>query len=477
MIFGWRGFRMAKQKKGGALAVFGLNCILFLLLIATFIFFMSIYNPHLRLFYRRITAIIVVTFTVMYMALGKSFGGYAVGKEQSQTIIFSLALRVLVTNIVAYIEFVFMSYRRNSRETILPVSEEIGMLCVVFAVQLVWIILMVILGNRVYFKINPPERCCLLTSSRDALVHVMSKLQKYRLRYKIVTVADYRDPDVKRIMAEHPAVMFHGVPANDRVQLVEYAYHLNRNIYFSAEIPDILTRYSRTTIVDDMPFMELTNDRMTLEQRVIKRAMDIVVSALGLLVLSPLMLGCALAIKFCDGGPVFYRQDRVTNDNRVFSIFKFRSMAPGVGNIHRSASVNDDRITPVGKFLRKYRLDELPQLINILRGEMSLVGPRPEMVNNVQKYLGELPEFTYRTRMKAGLTGYAQIEGKYNTSPRDKLIMDLMYIENYSLWLDIKLIIFTVRVFFKKDSTEGFMVRHFPEIENLPVEWQDEQAG
>lgn len=462
------------QKKRSALAILAMNCLLFLLLIGSFIGFMSIYNPHLRLFYRRITAIIVVTFTVMYAALGKSFGGYAVGKEQSQTIIFSLAVRVLVTNIVAYIEFVFMSYRRNSRETILPVSEEIGMLCVVFAVQLVWIILMTVLGNRLYFRLNPPERCCLLTSSRDALVHVMGKLQKFRLRYKIVTVADYRDPEVKHIIAGHPAVLFHGVPANDRVQLVEYAYHLNRNIYFSAEIPDILTRYSRTTIVDDMPFMELSSDRITLEQRFIKRAMDIVISALGLLVLSPLMLGCAAAIKLCDGGPVFYRQDRVTNDNKVFSIFKFRSMAPGVGNIHRSASVNDDRITPVGRFLRKYRLDELPQLINILRGEMSLVGPRPEMVNNVQKYLGELPEFTYRTRMKAGLTGYAQIEGKYNTSPRDKLIMDLMYIENYSLWLDIKLIIFTVRVFFKKDSTEGFMVRHFPEIENLPVEWRDE---
>ena len=226
-----------------------------------------------------------------------------------------------------------------------------------------------------------------------------------------------------------------------------------------------------------MAFNEVINDRMTLEQRFLKRAMDIVVSALGLMVLCPLMLLCALAIKLCDGGPVFYRQDRVTGDNRIFSIFKFRTMQPGVGNIHRSASVNDDRITPVGRILRRTRMDELPQLINILRGDMSLVGPRPEMVDNVKKYLGELPAFTYRTRMKAGLTGYAQIEGKYNTSPRDKLILDLMYIENYSVWLDVKLIIFTLRVFFKKDSTEGFMVRNFPEIENLPVEWMDDAAG
>ncbi len=466
-----------KRKMRSALAVLALNLLLFLLLIGSFIALMSIYNPHLRLYYRRITAIIVVTFTVMYVALGKSFGGYAVGKEKNQTIIFSLAFRVLVTNIVAYIEFVFMSYRRNSRETILPVSEEIGMLCVVFAVQLVWIIAMVMLGNHVYFKINPPERCCLLTSSKTALVHVMSKLQKYRLRYKIVTVADYRDKNVRRIIADHEAVMFYGVPANDRVRLVEYAYHLHRNIYYSPEISDILTQGARTTILDDMAFMEASNDRMSLEQRFLKRAMDIIVSGLGLVVLSPLMLGCAIAIKLCDGGPVFYRQDRVTDNDRVFSIFKFRSMYAETGDIHVSATVDDDRITPVGRFMRRYRIDELPQLINILRGDMSLVGPRPEMVDNVQRYLGELPEFTYRTRMKAGLTGYAQIEGKYNTSPRDKLILDLMYIENFSIWLDIKLIVFTVKVFFKKDSTEGFGAEIFPEIENLPVEWMDDQAS
>ena len=464
---------MGKRKRLSGTAVLGMNCLLFALLLGTFIVFMSVYNPHLRLFYRRITAVIVFTFAVVYCALSKSIGGYNVGHEKNKPIIFSLALRVLLTDIVSYVEFVFMSYRRNSRETILPVGEEIRMVCLVFLVQLVWIIIMVALGNKLYFKINPPERCCLLTSSREALVHVMSKLQKYRLRYKIVTVADYRDKNARRIIADHEAVVFYAVPPNERVELVEYAYHLNRNIYYSSEIPDIITRYARTTILDDMAFMEVVNDRMTLEQRFIKRAMDIVVSALGLVILSPLMLGCAVAIKLCDGGPVFYRQDRVTHNDRVFSIFKFRSMAPGVGNIHRSASVNDDRITPVGRFLRKYRLDELPQLINILRGDMSLVGPRPEMVNNVKKYLGELPEFTYRTRMKAGLTGYAQIEGKYNTSPRDKLILDLMYIENYSLWLDVKLIIFTIRVFFKKDSTEGFMVRHFPEIENLPVKWMD----
>ena len=128
-----------------------------------------------------------------------------------------------------------------------------------------------------------------------------------------------------------------------------------------------------------------------------------------------------------------------------------------MGEIHKSVQAGDDRITKVGKILRKYRIDELPQMINILKGDMSVVGPRPEMLENVEKYTGELPEFAYRLRAKAGLTGLAQISGKYNTSPKDKLVMDLMYIENYSIWQDFKLIFQTVTVFFKAgESTEAF---------------------
>ena len=218
-------------------------------------------------------------------------------------------------------------------------------------------------------------------------------------------------------------------------------------------------------ILDDLPFMEVRRDRMRVEQRIAKRLIDIGFSAIGLVVASPIMLVCAIAIKLCDGGPIFYRQDRVTGDDRVFSIFKFRTMYEKSGSDFRSAGVDDDRITPAGRVIRKTRMDELPQLINIIRGDMSIVGPRPEMVSNVTKYMAELPEFKYRTRMKAGLTGIAQIEGKYNTSPRDKLILDLMYIENFSLWLDLKLMINTLKVFFKKDSTEGFHSEDHPELE------------
>ena len=192
-------------------------------------------------------------------------------------------------------------------------------------------------------------------------------------------------------------------------------------------------------------------------QRIIKRTMDIVLCSLAMVVAAPIMLVVAAAIKLEDGGPVFYKQDRLTRGGREFKILKFRSMIVDAEKYAGAvlASGNDPRITKVGKVIRATRLDELPQLLNILKGDMSIVGPRPERKCFAEEYAKEIPEFTYRTKVKGGLTGYAQVYGKYNTSAYDKLRLDLMYIENYSLLLDIKLIILTLRIIFSKDSTEG----------------------
>jgi lipopolysaccharide/colanic/teichoic acid biosynthesis glycosyltransferase len=170
------------------------------------------------------------------------------------------------------------------------------------------------------------------------------------------------------------------------------------------------------------------------------------------------MLIIALAIKLEDGGPVFYKQKRVTIGGNTFDILKFRSMIVNAEELGISipATGNDPRITKVGKVIRAMRIDELPQILNILKGDMSIVGPRPERVEHVEKYTELIPEFKYRLKVKGGLTGYAQIYGKYNTSAYDKLRMDLMYIEGYSFLLDLKLIITTIRILFSKESTEGF---------------------
>ena len=194
--------------------------------------------------------------------------------------------------------------------------------------------------------------------------------------------------------------------------------------------------------------------------------MDVVISAVLLVIASPFMLLTAIAVKACDGGPVIFSQERVTVDGRRFRVYKFRSMIVNAekDGVAVLASQHDSRITPVGKVIRATRLDELPQLYNILRGDMSLVGPRPERPEIMKKYEESIPEFSYRLKVKAGLTGYAQVYGKYNTTAYDKLKMDLMYIENYSLLMDLKLLFMTVKVMFMKESTEGLSKEQLDEL-------------
>ena len=162
-------------------------------------------------------------------------------------------------------------------------------------------------------------------------------------------------------------------------------------------------------------------------------------------------------IKMYDGGPVFFLQERVTKDRKRFMIYKFRSMiVDAEKNGMRRATNHDDRITPVGKFIRATRIDELPQLINIIKGDMSIVGPRPERWELDSAYTEKIPEFGSRLKVRAGLTGYAQEFGKYNTTPEDKLKWDLLYINQRSLLLDLKIILYTVKILFVPESTEGF---------------------
>ena len=213
---------------------------------------------------------------------------------------------------------------------------------------------------------------------------------------------------------------------------------------------------AQTVVIDDAPFLEMAGRKTSFTQRAVKRAGDIVVSAAVLLLFSPLMALIALAIRLSDGGPALYRQQRLTVDGRRFTILKFRTMRAEDGEATLPTQQGDSRVTRLGSLLRCTRLDELPQLWNILQGDMSLVGPRPEMIANVERYKLAVPTFVYRERMKAGLTGYAQIEGRYNTTPEDKLMLDLLYIENFSLWLDVQLLFRTLTVLLKPDSTEGF---------------------
>ena len=268
-------------------------------------------------------------------------------------------------------------------------------------------------------------------------------------------MAHWSDPDLTARIERADVVFLAGVPDAEKMRLMKICYDLRRDLVCKAGLQDIMLSSAQPIVVDDAPFLEMDYHKITLTQRGVKRLGDIVISLAVLLLLWPLMGTIALAILLEDGRPVLFRQQRITVGGHTFKIRKFRTMQKGV-NPELSEEEDDARVTRVGRFLRASRLDELPQFWNILIGEMTLVGPRPEMLANVEKYKHMLPTFVYREKMKAGLTGYAQIEGRYNTSPEDKLMLDLMYIEGFSLWNDVRLLFRTLTVFFKPDSAQPF---------------------
>lgn len=261
---------------------------------------------------------------------------------------------------------------------------------------------------------------------------------------------------IKAKIDEYHAVIIGEMPVTLRNQLIKYCYAKSVRCYVVPKLTDIMIMNNDTIDLFDTTLMLFRNRGLTVEQQFMKRLIDIVGATVLLVLFSPIMLISAIAVKCYDGGPILYKQARLTKDHRVFQIYKFRSMrVDSEKHGARLASKNDDRITPVGKILRRTHMDELPQILNILEGSMSIVGPRPERPELAEKYCERVPEFDYRLKVKAGLTGYAQVFGRYNTTPYDKLKLDLTYIEKYSVPLDIKLILLTVKIFFKKETSEG----------------------
>ena len=253
------------------------------------------------------------------------------------------------------------------------------------------------------------------------------------------------------------AVMLCGVPSSLRNDLVKYCIDHNIEAYVRPNIGDFLIKGAKSLQLDNLPVLLCQRSSPAIWYLAVKRVMDIVLSLCALVVFSPFMLVTAIAIKCYDGGPIFYKQLRLTKDRKEFYVYKFRSMRVDAekDGVARLAQTNDDRITPVGKIIRMLRIDEMPQLWCILNGDMTIVGPRPERPEIAAKYEEEMPEFALRLQAKAGLTGLAQVYGKYNTTPYNKLQMDLQYIGSMGLVTDVKLIFATVKILFMPESTEG----------------------
>ena len=311
----------------------------------------------------------------------------------------------------------------------------------------------------IYHRIYGPHDMIMVFGSDNAVslkFKMDTRSDKYRIS-RLISVDKGFDRICQEIV-KYDAVVINDVPAEIRNDILKFCYQNHIRTYVTPKLSDIIVMGAQDICLFDTPLLLVKGKGLTLSQRIVKRLMDVVLCTIAVILLSPVFLIVAIAIKIEDGGPVFYKQTRVTRDGKEFDILKFRSMIVNAEKDGKSqpATDNNPRITKVGKLIRATRIDELPQILNILTGDMSIVGPRPERVEHVEKFSREIPEFDYRLKVKGGLTGYAQIYGKYNTSAYDKLRLDLMYIENYSLLLDIKLILLTLRVMLKKDSTEGF---------------------
>lgn len=393
--------------------------------------------------------VLIGVYGVLVAILFKSFDSFQFGYLRLTDIVVAQFISLVMVNFITYFQLCLIA------NTLIPVWQ----MLVLLVLQAVVAVILPYIYSAIYHRLYSAHKMIMVcgTDSAKALKFKMeSRPDKYRIQ-KMISV-DEGLAAVCSAISEYDSVILNDVSAEIRNDILKFCYGRRIRTYVTPKLSDIIVRGGTEICLFDTPLLLVRGAGLTFVQRFMKRTMDIIICLVAMIVALPVMLVVALAIKLDDHGPVFYKQERVTLDGRVFKILKFRSMIVNAEKDGKSqpATDNDPRITKVGRIIRATRLDELPQILNILKGDMSIVGPRPERVEHVEKYSQEIPEFNYRTKVKGGLTGYAQIYGKYNTSAYDKLRLDLMYIENYSILLDIKLILMTVRILFKKESTEGF---------------------
>ena len=389
----------------------------------------------------------VLLFT--YVGFVKIYGGFLVGTSPVSDLMFSQIISIAFLQAVAYVIFSLLSYRLVS---IVPF---IIMFFAFSAFAVIWVLVI----DFIYFKLHAPKKTIVVFNNVDSYQSIKG-IRDIKKRFRVIRTVNSEKTSLEELyeyMKSVDAVFLCGVPSDYRNEVVKKCIATGKIAYVKPKISDTIIRGGRTIQLMNVPVYRCKRSDASLIYQLGKRAADIVFSLFAIIVLSPLMLVVAAAIKAEDGGPVFYKQTRLTLNGKQFKIIKFRSMKTDAekDGVARLAEDNDDRITKVGRFIRKLRLDELPQLFNILSGSMSIVGPRPERPEIAKEYEESIPEFSLRLQAKAGLTGYAQVYGKYNTPPYDKVQMDLMYIANQSFSEDFRLILMTLKIMFVPSSTEG----------------------
>ena len=423
--------------------------VLTIQMVLFWIIWMEYYNNNIELpFFRKGNWLMAALYGILLFFFVNTYGGFKVGYLRKGDIIYSQILAVFCVNAITYIQICLLDRHFVNIIYLLALTLIQGIIVALWANIFQWI----------YGMIFPPRKMILLCGERPAF-GLKNKMNAREDKYNICEVLNIKC-GMKLIYEKidyYDGVIIGDIPSQYRNEILKYCFEKSIRTYMLPKISDIILRGSDEIHLFDSPLLLARNSGFTFEQKVMKRTTDIIVSIVLLTITSPIMLLVGIAIKLYDGGSIIHKQTRLTLGGKEFNVYKFRSMIMDAekDGIARLSAEGDVRVTPVGKIIRRTRIDELPQLFNILKGEMSLVGPRPERPQIAAEYRKYMPEFDYRLKVKGGLTGYAQIYGKYNTTPYDKLKLDLMYIENYSFRLDLKLLLNTLKILFMKESTEG----------------------
>lgn len=396
---------------------------------------------------KQVSVLVMIIFFLICYYFGQRLDCFRVSILQIRDVIFGEVLATMITDIIMYILIWMLSIHLPN---LIPGLITWGGQCVI---GVIWAYVM----HQSYFSTHPPLRTIVIYDERmgmENLIHTYGLEKRFNIKtvYPVESIMDKLE-----VMEEFDAAFLCGIHSRERNIILKHCISHKIKLFMIPRIADVMMRGSEQIHMLYLPILKTQRYKPSIEYQIIKRTMDIVVSGIATIVLSPLFLITAIAVK-SDGGPAFYKQKRLTKDGKVFEILKFRSMrvdAEKYSGVVLSAGENDPRITKVGRIIRACRLDELPQLLNILKGDMSLVGPRPERPELQKEIEKEVPEFGLRLQAKAGLTGYAQVYGKYNTTFYDKLLMDLMYISKPSILEDLTIMLATVKILTSKESTEG----------------------
>ncbi|MBO5936324.1 MAG: sugar transferase [Clostridia bacterium] len=415
-----------------------------------FLIWFFYYNPIIKLpFYEKGHYLMTVVFTAIYLVFTRIYGGFMVGTASVLDLIFSQIIATGFTVGSSYAIFTLLSYK---------LVNPIPLIIFFFAFSVV-AALWCLVADKVYFKLHKAKKTIVIFGNKESY-ESLKGIKGMTKRFVVEETYDCEKTTLEFLFDKvngFDAVFMCGVPSDYRNEILKYCIANNIACFIKPKISDTIIRGGKTIQMMNVPVYRCKRGDTGLIYLAMKRFFDVVLSLIAIVISSPFMLVTALAIKLYDGGKVFYRQVRLTKDAKEFEVIKFRSMIQDAekDGVARLAKDGDSRITPVGKIIRMLRLDELPQLFNILKGDMSFVGPRPERPEIAKQYEKDMPEFALRLQVKAGLTGYAQVYGKYNTPPYDKVQMDLMYVANQSIIEDLKLMLMTFKILFIPSSTEG----------------------